>query len=359
MYESFTFPMILQRMLARVPETVDKREGSVIYDACAGAAAELAQMYIQLDVNYNLSFIDTTAGVYLTRRCAEFGVNREPAAPAKRKGLFYDKSNNPFLIPAGSRFAIENLAYVAVSPLAAGQYSLACETAGAIGNQKFGPLLPIDYIEGLARAELAEVLIPGEDEETDDALRARCYETVNNPPFGGNIADYRQTVQTISGVGGVKVFPVWNGGGTVKCTLIGSDWQAPSSTLIDTVQTAVDPAVNGGAGYGSAPIGHEVTIAGVQEADIAVETTVTLAAGLAVDQVQGDIEAAIAAYLLELRQDWSRQEQLTVRVSQIEARVLTAPGVEDVSGTQLNGAALNIALDGETIPVPGTVTVHA
>ena len=41
MYEDQTFDVILQRMLSRVPETMDKRESSPIYAALAPAAVEL------------------------------------------------------------------------------------------------------------------------------------------------------------------------------------------------------------------------------------------------------------------------------------------------------------------------------
>ena len=47
MYENVTYEDILQRMLDRVPDSMDKREGSIIYDALAPAAVELQLMYIQ------------------------------------------------------------------------------------------------------------------------------------------------------------------------------------------------------------------------------------------------------------------------------------------------------------------------
>ena len=43
MYEDQTFDVILQRMLSRVPETMDKRESSPIYAALAPAAVVLRQ----------------------------------------------------------------------------------------------------------------------------------------------------------------------------------------------------------------------------------------------------------------------------------------------------------------------------
>ena len=44
MYENVTYEDILQRMLDRVPDSMDKREGSIIYDALAPAAVELQLM---------------------------------------------------------------------------------------------------------------------------------------------------------------------------------------------------------------------------------------------------------------------------------------------------------------------------
>lgn len=358
MHEHMTFDFILQRMLSRVSDTLDKREGSVIYDACAPAAAELAQMYIELDVNYNLSFVDTASGEYLSRKTAEFGVSRAMATAAERKGMFYNSSNALMDVPLTGRYSIGNLTYVIEGRLGVGVYKMVCETLGAVGNEQFGALLPIDYVPGLTRAVLAEVLVPGEDEEADDALRKRFYAAVNEPAFGGNVADYKQRINAIPGVGATKVYPVWQGGGTVKCSIIAADWTPPSSTLIDEVQSLMDPTVNGGQGFGQAPIGHEVTISGVTDVLVNVETTLTLASGVTPAQVQADIQAMIEAYLLALRQNWSNEQQLIVRTAQIDARMLTVQGVEDVTDTKINSAASNLMFAADEIPVLGAVVIH-
>ena len=49
MYEALTFEAILERMLGRVDDSFDKREGSVIYDALAPAAVESESVYFELD----------------------------------------------------------------------------------------------------------------------------------------------------------------------------------------------------------------------------------------------------------------------------------------------------------------------
>ena len=53
MYEDVTYEEILKRMLDRVPSDVDKREGSIVYDALAPAAVEIQLMYTELHAVLN------------------------------------------------------------------------------------------------------------------------------------------------------------------------------------------------------------------------------------------------------------------------------------------------------------------
>ncbi|MFD1885903.1 baseplate J/gp47 family protein [Paenibacillus wenxiniae] len=355
MYEAQTYEALLERMLARVSDQMDKREGSIIYDALAPAAIELAQMYVELDVQTKLSFADTATGEYLERRTAEYGIQRQTASASVRKGLFYAADGSKTEVPIGSRLASGELIYKVTGRLAVGEYALECETKGEIGNTAVGALLPLDYIAGLAVATLDGVLVPGEDTEHDEALRSRYLQAINEQPFGGNVADYKQTIQAMEGVGGVKVFPAWQGGGTVKCTVISSDGRKPSSELIARIQTAIDPEVNKGQGLGLAPIGHRVTIAGVEEVVITVSAKLTLTPGTTIGQVQADVNEALSSYIKSLTADWRNQEQIIVRVSQLDARMLGVKGVADVSNTTINGQAGNVTLGAEQIAVWGGV----
>lgn len=53
MNEIPTYEEILQRCLDRISNTIDKRQGSIIYDALAPCCVELAQMYIELSGIYD------------------------------------------------------------------------------------------------------------------------------------------------------------------------------------------------------------------------------------------------------------------------------------------------------------------
>ena len=67
-FEDKTFESVLKSLLSKVPSSLDKREGSVIYDALAPAAAEIAQLYIDMDFTIKETFADTADREYLIRR---------------------------------------------------------------------------------------------------------------------------------------------------------------------------------------------------------------------------------------------------------------------------------------------------
>lgn len=151
---------ILQRMLDAVPNNVDKREGSIIYNALAPAALELATMYFTLENTIDLMFADTSTEEYLDRICNQIGISRKEATHAIRKGQFYDANEEAFDVEIGTRYSANSVAFVVTEKIETGVYKLQCETAGTEGNNHFGDLIPIQYIQGLARAQVSDILIP-------------------------------------------------------------------------------------------------------------------------------------------------------------------------------------------------------
>ena len=349
MYENITFESILKRMLDRIPNAFDKREGSVIYDAIAPAAIEVMNMYIQLDTVLNETFADTQSRDYLIKRCAERGINVREATFAIRQGEFNID------VPIGSRFSLNQLNYMIFEQISDGVFKLRCETPGTQGNAESGVLIPIDYIQGLQTAVLTDVLIPGEDEEDTEHLRDRYFESLNSQAFGGNISDYKEKTKAL-GAGGVKVLSAWNGGGTVKLVIVDTTYSQPSETLVDEIQTAIDPLQNQGQGSGIAPIGHVVTVEGCGETAVNIQTHITFQDEWNFEAVKTSVESVIDGYFKELAETWEDTDNLIVRISQIETRILDVTGVVDITDTTLNGAAQNLTIESNNIPVRGTVT---
>ncbi len=349
MYEANTYDAILERMLEQIPDSIDKREGSIIFDALAPVAVELAQAYIEMDAILNEAFADTASREYLIKRAAERGLVPSAATYTVAKGEFNID------IAVGDRFSCGDYNYTASEKISTGIWKLTCETPGSTPNGNLGMLIPIDYIDGLTTAALTEILIPGEDEEETEDFRSRYFATLSTKSFGGNKADYIEKVNAVSGVGGVKVYPVWNGGGTVKLVIINSDYGKATTTLIDTVQTMVDPTINRGGGDGLAPIGHIVTVETVTETKVDLTFNITYQEGYSFHEVESYITGVIDNYFLELCKTWDNNDSLIIRISQLESRLLNVTGVVDVTGTTINGEASNLVLTADAIPVRGTV----
>lgn len=352
MFEQYDFDYIMERLLSNVSDDYDKREGSVIWDALAPAAMELSNFYVCLDMIVAESFGDTASYYYLIKRSAERGLYPNEATRAVLKAEIMPADLN---LETGTRFNLNDLNYMVIGRREDGAYQVECEAEGIIGNSQRGTLLPIEYVEGLESAELTEVLIPGKAEEDVEDFRERYFASFDSQAFGGNIADYKEKTNALPGVGGCRVYPVWNGGGTVKVVIISSEWKVPTADLVDAVQTALDPEGNHGEGMGLAPIGHVVTVEGVKAAEVDFSFDIIYAAGYGFENLQETIMETAEEYLLSLAENWDAADTTVVRRSQIEARLLNMDGIVDILKTKLNGLEENVTLVGNEIPVLGDV----
>ena len=370
MFESRTYEALLASALSRVASPVDKREGSMVMNGVAPSMAELAQLYIAADFVLQATYIITAPREYLIKRAHDRNMDPYPASPAVYRAEFNIE------VPVGTRFSCEDLNFVVTARMDPEEdtetglsHQVTCETPGAAANNYGGTLIPVEYVQGLTHAELVELLIPGDDEEETEAFRQRVLDSFQSQAFGGNQADYREKVLAMPGVGDLKIHPVWNGdispaslipdeaveswytstistvsgsvatwltavytaakekkltvGGTVKLVIMASDYKAPTPTLLEEIQTAIDPEQNAGEGLGLAPIGHVVHVTGVTPEEVDIALHLTYASGWDWDAVKSYVEAVIDAYFVELSQDWASSDFLTVRISQIESRILS------------------------------------
>ena len=338
-----TYDDLIQRSLGRITANVDKTEGSLIYDAVVPCVAELYEAYLCIDELEKRVFADTSYGEYLDRRCAERGIYRKEAVYAIRKATFNID------VPIGSRWAKEELVYTVTEKVQTGVFKVKCNQSGLIGNRYSGEMVNMDAVENINSAILGEIIIAGSNIEEDEPLRKRYFDSFEKEAFGGNIKDYQEKVGNIEGVGQVKVYPVWNGGGTVKLLLLDSENNIPDELLIQDVQTKVDPIQNTGEGLGIAPIGHVVTVDSADKVDVQVKFTLTFKDS-SWEQVSTQVKEVVEKYFNSLREKWSETD-IVVRISQIESRILDIEGVIDIQNTTLNGETSNLYLDDEQVPM--------
>lgn len=377
--EQYTYPILIKSALSKVPKSIDSREGSVIYDALAPACYELANYYMRLRKLLMETFAITASGEYLDLRVAEQGVKRYAETRAKKRGDFTHSDGTPTVVPLGARFSTvgesKPINYVIIEQYeqnenaVLGAYVLQCEEFGTCGNSYIGELLPITYIHNLGSATMSDLIVPARDTETDDDLRIRYFLAINDKPFGGNVAQYDQELKAIAGVGEVQVYPVWNGGGTVKCSVIDTELNIVTSDFLDLLQQAIDPEnMDGerGDGLGLAPIGHVVTVVTPSEVVLNITATIRLMSGYNRAAVQAAVEVAITEYIITLKKNWGVGDELnryalSIYTSRITAAILSVSGIANVTNIMVNGQSGDIELEQSSalqqLPKLGTVTL--
>lgn len=335
MFENITFENILADMLSRVPSDVDKREGSIIYDALAPCAYKLAETYFQLNNFIDLVSGDTAVGEYLDRVVVDYGITRKAATYALRR------ITTSGVVAIGTRWGLNGTVYVIKELLSENVYKATCEQLGSIGNIYTGVLENIDNVSGIT-ATLTDIITSGEDEETDDNLRSRFYNQIQVPSTSGNADHYKKWALEVPGCGDAKVFPLWNGNGTVKVLVVDEN-MAIDADLPTTVAAFVETV---------RPIGATVTIDSPTGKTIGISADIALDGSKTIEEVLAAFTIAYEAYLKE-----TVFENYSVSYAKIGSILLSTPGLSDYSNLLVNGGTDNITIGETEMPIAGTVAL--
>ena len=350
-YEAMTYEVILHRMMDRVTTNypnIDTREGSILFNALAPAAIELAIMYTELDNAINESFVNTASREYLLIGCEQMGM--DTSVFDATHGVF--RGEFDVEVEIGSRWNFDSYNYTVTEYLGIEEnvyvYKLQCETSGSSPNVYTGTLTPINNIPaGLGYAEITECLIEGENEATDDEIRNAYSEFINSASIDGNINQYKKWCNEYDGIGHSKILPLWNGANTVKVSILSASNGVASDELIAEFQEYLDPNSEG-MGNGVAPIGSFVTVTTATEIPMNISADVILKDGYT-DTTK--IDDAIRKYFADLA-----YEKNAVAYMSLGAVILSVEGVDSISNLLLNDGTSDIMLGIEEIPVLGTTT---
>lgn len=330
MFEDMTYERILHNVLSRVDDNLDKRQGSVIFDAIAPACAELAQAYVNMENVLDNSFADTACREYLVLRAKERGLEPYEATKAVARGVFDTE------IPIGSRFSINTLCFEVKEKLSDYEYSMECESEGTVGNQYFGTLIPVGYINNLGSANLTEILIPGREEEDTESFRQRYFQNINNEAFGGNKADYINWVKSISGVGQAKVSRATAQDGNVNVYVLGANNKKPSTVLLNEIKQKLDPSDKSGYGAGIAPIGHCVNVSSADDYTVNVTINASYEDNADMDYIDTAFKTIIENYFDELNSQWeSFEDGIEIYSAFILVKLIDVKGVENIDSVKI------------------------
>ena len=349
MFEEKTYESLMEEMLDTVDETIDTRQGSVIYDAVAPMALENAQMYVDMDILLSETFADTASYYYLIKRAAERGIFVRLGIPAVLKAQAEPENID---IPIDTEFSIGELNYTVTENLGNGFFALTCKEAGSEGNNTVDDVIPLEDVSGLESIGIVGIITAGTDDEDVEHLRERYYASFDEVAFGGNKAEYREKVNEMNNVFGCKVYPVWNGGGTVKLVILGADYRAAPAKVVEAVQESIDPTKDG-SGVGISPIGHVVTVESATEVALPISCQIIYTDGYSWEDIKDSFVDSVETYLKSLRETWEDTDGLVVRQGRIERILLDIPGVDDVTGVSIAGGSGNYVMADTEVPIVG------
>lgn len=344
---------VLSQLLGEISDAYDKTEGYIVYDLLKAVALvfeaydiELGDIRRLLDVN-NLS--GPMLDAYITQRK---GIERNKATFSVGTldvlGNGTIKQDDLFETRSGIQF--QSLEQKVITD--SGTLNVRAVLPGVSGNV---PATQIRYmpvtLPGITSVSNSSPTHDGYDEETDDDYRERYYIAIRTPPTSGNVYHYMQWAKSIPGVGDVKVLPLERGPNTVELVLIDQQKQPASSTLVQQVQTLIDPGSKG-IGNGEAPIGAFCYVNPATALTVNISVSVTIDSSFTQAQVKANIEQSIREYLKRIA-----FTQPYVSFAAVGNAIFEAEGVVDHSGLKVNGGTANVNIGTKQVPVLGAVTL--
>jgi uncharacterized phage protein gp47/JayE len=181
-------------------------------------------------------------------RLAEIkGLTRDAASAASFDATMTTTSVGAVTIPLNTQgtgtngLTYETTAAVTIAAGGTGTLNWVCLTAGSAGTRAAGDTITlVSAIAGLQTQTATVIsdsaLTSGEDEETDDSLRARLLDAWRTDAAAGNAADWRKWVKAaLPDATYIAVLPRWAGLGTVGLPIAMTGPRAPTSAELATI----------------------------------------------------------------------------------------------------------------------------
>jgi uncharacterized phage protein gp47/JayE len=189
---------------------------------------------------------------------------------------------------------------------------------GAAGNMVANEIISFQpAINGVTPDNTVIAIAGGADDETDDQLRMRVLQRIQEPPMGGDASDYVAWVEAVPGVTRAWSFPLEQGMGTVVIRFMCDDLRAdnngfPLQEDVDAVAAYLD------------------TVRPVAVKDVFVVAPIPFPINLNINQLVPDTSATREAIELSLR-DMLFTKAVpggTIYASWVEAAIADAVGVD-------------------------------
>ncbi|NFI05988.1 baseplate J/gp47 family protein [Clostridium botulinum] len=334
---------------------VDISKKSLVYNSLMPCCYELSYQSMMLDEATKMVFansaLENKYSEHLERRCLEQGVTRKLFTIAF--GIIKVVGKKKAKLPKGALVSTKlGRTYFTNEDLilddnGIGFVGITASEKGSKYNVDVGEIccLPVKY-EGIFSVLNEEKINNGYDQESDEDLYNRYLLKVQTPATSGNDYHYKQWCLETEGCGSAKVYPLWNGNGTVKCVISNSNKRAASKELIDKVKEHIEK---------NRPIGADVTVVSVEELFLNISASLIYnSKEITLEKIKENIKNSIEEYLKKVALSVSY-----ISIAKIGALILSSDGIEDYNNLIINNSTNNITVNDNQIAVLGEVVCNA
>ena len=345
---------IHSRMLENGPSDINIIEGDFFWDATKPTAIEVYNLKnITMQHFLKLVFLQSSEKNFLDMIGAEYGFERKPATKAVQIIRVSGKANTK--IEAGKKVSTKStdeqsstqFQFIETGYINADGYvdlKAECLSDGEIGNILPGNItLLITPITGVSGVNNLSIYDYGVEEEDDETFRKQILNHIKEPSVAGNVADYKRWCNSFTGVGGTKVFPLWNGKGTVKCVIMSSESKAVTPSLISEVAAYIETV---------RPIGPVVTVESAKEKAINISAILNINTLTNLDTIKAQFKEKVVEYFQSIA-----FEKNNVSFAIIGSLLLECDGVNDYLDYKLNDFISNVSLTEDEVPILGNINL--
>lgn len=346
-----------KRMIDNAPENISTVEGDLFWDNTRPVAKEMARVKnISMLSLLRSRFAQTAIGDDLDLVGEEDGILRKQEDFAIQLIKFTGISGTPIskgsiITTVGTEDQVsiefETQEEIKIDTTGVTTVKATCLIAGIIGNVAIGNISVLaKSINGVQAVSNIEIVQKGVEKESDDDYRYRILLKARTPATSGNVYHYMNWALEVTGVGAVKVKPLWdknnglNGNGSVKVVIADSERHSVTSGLITNTFNHIEEV---------RPIGATVTVVSAAEKAINITANIKLADGFTIQQVQATFIELLTEYLKSIAFNATY-----VSINRLGNLFFDTIGVLDYSDFKINGAVGNIVLTDEEIAVSGT-----
>lgn len=263
MAEQFSMPEFMEgndpaeiqlRMMKNLPADIDTMPGGFPYDftmPTAIVASELIQYYgMRLLM---MMFPQYAWGKWLDMHAQQVGVYRKKAAPAKGEVTFYGSAGTTIEkgtllctpdFGDGVTFEFTTDSEAEIPEAGKVMIPASAVTGGSKSNVMAGTItLLLKPIHGVTAVSNEKEMSGGCDMETDEELYKRLKREYESGRYSyvGNDTDYIRWATEVTGVEDCIVVPTYDGAGTVKLIIIGTEGEVSETLINDVYDKIVSP----------------------------------------------------------------------------------------------------------------------